>query len=85
MDTKVRTTNITYNYDYNTGKMVGKTIRETVSDTPDFDRDDGCEIETGLELDGIIGLSPLETLLTAAAGALLGNVIYHVIKKMMDK
>ena len=85
MDTKVRTTNITYNYDYDTGRMVGKTIRETVSDPPDLDRDDGCEIETGLELDGIIGLSPLETLLTAAAGALLGNVIYHVIKKMMDK
>lgn len=85
MDTKVRTTNITCNYDYDTGKMVGKTIRETVSDTPDLDRDDGCEIETGLELGGIIGLSPLETLLTAAAGALLGNVIYHVIKKMMDK
>lgn len=85
MDTKVRTTNITYNYDYDTGKMVGKTIRETVSDPTDLNRDEGGEIETGLELDGIIGLSLLETLLTAAAGALLGNVIYHVIKKMMDK
>ena len=42
-------------------------------------------VEYGVVLGSVIGVSPLETLLTAAAGALLGNVIYHVIKKMMDK
>lgn len=85
MDKNVTTTNVTYRYDDVTGRMIGKTICETVSNPPNLHRDDGCEIETGLELDGIIGPSPLGTLLTAAAGALLGNVIYHVIKKMMDK
>lgn len=85
MDKKVATTNITYRYDDDKGRMIGKTICETVSTPPELTSDGECKVETGVELEGIIGTSPLETLLTAAAGALLGNVIYHVVKKMMDK
>lgn len=46
---------------------------------------DEDDVEYGVDLDSVIEVSPWETILTAAAGALLGNVIYHVIKKMMDK
>ncbi len=47
--------------------------------------DDECEVETGVALDGVIETSPWETLLTAAAGAFLGNVIYHVVKGLTDR
>lgn len=81
MDKKVTTTNITYHYDDITDKMVGKTICETVSTPSELVSDDGCEIETGAELDGVVGTSPLEVLLMATIGALLGNVLYRVIRK----
>lgn len=81
MDKKVTTTNITYRYDDITDKMIGKTICETVSTPPELATDDGCEIETGVELDGIVETSPLEVLLMATIGALLGNLLYRVIRK----
>lgn len=89
MNKKVTTTNITYKYDDCDGKMVGKTIVETEEDyVPSVTTaatmsipDDDYEVETGVEMDGIIETSPLEVLLTAAIGALLGNLLYHAIRQ----
>lgn len=89
MNKKVTTTNVTYQYDDCSDKMVGKTIVETVEDfTPAVTTvaaasipDDDYEVETGVELDGIVEMPSLEILLTAAAGALLGNLLYRAIRK----
>ena len=81
MDKKVTTTNITYRYDDATDKMIGKTICETVSTPPELAYDGECEVETGVELDGVVGTSPLEVLLMATIGTLLGNVLYRAIRK----
>lgn len=69
--------------------MIDKTIVETVEDyTPAVTTtaavsipDDDYGVETGVELDGVIETSPLEVLLTAAIGALLGNLLYHAIRQ----
>lgn len=79
MSKNVTTTNITYQFDDMTGKMVGKTIVEIDGDPEQAS--DECEIENGIELDGVFGISPLETFLTAAAGALFGNLLYKIIHK----
>lgn len=88
MSKKITTTNITYQYDECNNKMVGKTIVEMVDDyTPSVTvaasasiPDDDYEIETGVELNSVTEMSPLEILLTATTGALLGNLLYHVIR-----
>jgi len=47
------------------------------------DNDENAEY--GVALDSVIETSPLETILTAAVGAFLGNVIYHIVKKLTDR
>ncbi len=42
---------------------------------------DEYKVETGIELDGVVEMSPLEIFLTAAAGALVGNLLYRAIRK----
>lgn len=82
MDKKVTTTEITYHFNDTTGQMTGKTIVETVQ--PDTSGND-CEVETGIELEGIIETPTWKTILATAAGTFIGNVIYRVIKKMNEK
>ena len=79
MDKKVKTTNITYQFDDVEDKIIGKTIVETEALSESVDGE--YEVETGVELDGITTMSPLEVLLTATIGALLGNLLYRVINK----
>lgn len=79
MDEKTTTTKTTYDFD-EFGKVIGETTVETVA-IPSESADDNCKIETGIEMDGIIETSPLEVFLTAAIGALLGNLLYHAIHK----
>ena len=85
------TTTIDTEYQYDENGNVTKIHSVTVVDDPTppcittvYDGSDD-DVEYGVELDDVIEVSPWETILTAAAGAFLGNVIYHVIKKMMDK
>lgn len=47
------------------------------------DNDD--DVECGVELDGAIEMSPWETILTAAVGAFLGNVVYRIVRKMIEQ
>ncbi len=62
-------------YEYNEyGKMSKKTVIETCDN-------DNTEIETGIELESTFGMSPLEIFLTATTGALVGNLLYRVIRK----
>lgn len=85
------TTTIDTEYQYNENGEVTKihTVTSYSDQTPPCTttvyNENEDSVEYGVDLDSVIGVSPLETILTAAAGALLGNVIYHVIKKMMDK
>lgn len=51
---------------------------ETAGTSGEADND--CKVETGVELDGIAEISPLEIFLTAAVGALVGNLLYWVIR-----
>jgi len=43
------------------------------------------DVEYGVALDSVIETSPWEMILTAAVGAFLGNVIYHVVKKLTGR
>lgn len=85
------TTTIDTEYQYNENGEVTKihTVTSYSDQTPPCTttvyNENEDSVEYGVDLDSVIGVSPLETILTAAAGALLGNVTYHVIKKMMDK
>ncbi len=79
MDKKTKTTKVTYHFDDVTEKMIGKTIVETEDLVEPIA--DGYDVETGVELDGVIELSPLEIFLTAAAGALVGNLLYRAAHK----
>jgi len=56
----------------------------TVYNGHDNDEDDD-DAEYGVALESVIETSPLETILTAAAGAFLGNVIYQIARKMIEK
>lgn len=47
--------------------------------------DDEDDVKCGVELDGVIEMSPWETILTAAIGAFLGNVVYRIVRKMVDQ
>jgi len=47
--------------------------------------DNDEDAEYGVSLDSVIETSPWETILTAAVGAFLGNIIYHVVKKLTDQ
>lgn len=79
MDKKVKTTNITYQFDDVEDKIIGKTIVETETLSEPIDGE--YDVETGVELDGVAAMSPLEVILTATVGALLGNLLYHAIRK----
>ena len=59
--------------------MVEKTIVETEATSEPASAE--YEIETGVELDSVIEMLPLEILLMTTVGALLGNLIYRVIHK----
>lgn len=58
-----------------TGDVAVPTVTTAYSD------DDDTEIETGVELESAFGMSPLEVFLTAATGAIIGNLLYRVIHK----
>ena len=81
--TTKNTTEVTYEYDAD-GKMTKKTVVETSDDiTPTItttcgNNDD--EVETGIELESTVELSPMEVFLTAA-GAVVGNILYKVLRK----
>jgi len=79
MDKKTKTTDVTYHFDDVTNKVIGKTIVETEDMVEPVT--DNYEVETGVELDGIVEMSPLEIFLTAAVGALVGNLLYRAIRK----
>lgn len=75
MDKKIKTTNITYNFNEE-GRRIGQTVTETVSEPAD----DDYAIESGVELESVVEALPLEIFLTVTAGALLGNLLYRVIR-----
>ena len=85
------TTTIDTEYQYNENGEVTKIHSVTAFSDPTppcittVYNEDEDSVEYGVDLDSVIGVSPLETILTAAAGAFLGNVIYHIVKKMIDK
>ena len=78
------TTETTYEYN-DLGKVVKKTVSEFWNDsTPTITTacsDDDADIESGVELESAFEVSPLETFLTAAIGALVGNLLYRAIRK----
>lgn len=84
LTTAKNTTETTYEYDeqnrvikrtvVETGDVIAPTITTTCGDDDD-------EIETGIELESAVELSPLEVFLTAAAGAVIGNLLYRAIRK----
>lgn len=85
------TTTIDTEYQYNEYGKVAKVHSVTTFNDPTppctttVYNEDEDSVEYGVDLDGVIEVSPLETILATAAGAFLGNIIYHVIKKMIDK
>lgn len=85
MSTAKNTTETTYEYN-DQGKMTKKTVIETgdvamPTVTTVCSGNDDTEVETGIELESAFGMSPLEIFLTAATGALVGNLLYRVIHK----
>lgn len=85
MSTAKNTTETTYEYN-DQGKMTKKTVIETgdvamPTVTTVCSGNDDTEVETGIELESAFGMSPLEVFLTAATGALVGNLLYRVIHK----
>ncbi len=80
-----KTTETTFEYN-----EMGNVSKQTVVETEDVampsattvypDHDD-TEVETGVELESTFEMSPLEILLTAATGALIGNLLYRLIRK----
>lgn len=85
MSTAKNTTETTYEYN-DEGKVSKKTVVE-IGDavmptvTTVYSGNDDAEIETGVELESAFGMSPLEVFLTAATGALVGNLLYRAIHK----
>lgn len=65
-------------YFYNEDEHI---CRSVTTETSDYCDCGDCEVETGVELDSVIEMSPLEILLTATVDALLGNLLYHVVRK----
>lgn len=85
MSTAKNTTETTYEYN-DQGKMTKKTVIETgdvamPTVTTVCSGNNDTEVETGIELESAFGMSPLEVFLTAATGALVGNLLYRVIHK----
>lgn len=78
------TTETTYEYDEK-DRVIKRTVVETgdiIAPSPIMPCcDDDDEVETGIELESTFELSPLEVFLTAAAGALVGNLLYKVLRK----
>lgn len=80
-----KTVETTYEYDRE-GKMTKKKVVEEgdfamPSVTTIYSDSNDTEIESGIELEGAFGMSPLEVFLTAAAGAVFGNLLYRVTHK----
>lgn len=85
LSTAKNTTETTYEYN-DQGKMTKKTVVEIgdvamPSVTTVYSGNDDTEVETGVELESAFGMSPLEVFLTAATGAIIGNLLYRVIHK----
>lgn len=85
LSTAKNTTETTYEYN-DEGKVSKKTVVETgdvavPTVTTTYCGDDDTEVETGVELESAFGMSPLEVFLTAAAGALVGSLLYRAIRK----
>ena len=85
MSTAKNTTETTYEYN-DQGKITKTTVIETgdvamPTVTTVCSGNDDTEVETGIELESAFGMSPLEVFLTAATGALVGNLLYRVIHK----
>ncbi len=81
LNTTKNTIETTYEYD-DVGKMSKKTVVETSNVVvPTVATSDDAEVETGVELEGSFGMSPLEVFLTAATGALVGSLLYWAIRK----
>lgn len=84
LSTAKNTTETTYEYN-DQGKMTKKTVVETgdvaMPTVTTVCSDDDTEVETGVELESAFGMSPLEVFLTAATGALVGNLLYRVIHR----
>ena len=74
-------------YEYNDdGRVSKKTVVETgdvamPTVTTVYSGNNDTEVETGVELESAFGMSPLEVFLTAATGALVGNLLYRAIHK----
>lgn len=75
---KTKTTKVTYDFDQS-----GQRIGETTIETEDLIEpiSDDYEVETGVELDGIVDVSPLQTLMLALAGGVLGAMLYKAFNK----
>lgn len=81
---KTITTETTFQYD-NANNITNKKTLQTISeDIPSCDdghlqpMDD--EVETGIEIEGVVDVSPVKAFLAAAAGAFIGNLIYHAVR-----
>lgn len=85
LSTAKNTTETTYEYN-DDGRVSKKTVVETgdvavPAVTTVYSGDDDAEVEAGVELESAFGMSPLEVFLTAATGAIIGNLLYRVIHK----
>ena len=85
LTTAKNTTETTYEYD-DLNRVAKKTVVEigdvvTPTVTTSYASNDDAEIETGVELESVFPMSPVEVFLTAAAGVLVGNLLYRVIRK----
>ena len=85
LSTAKNTTETTYEYNGD-GRVSKKTVVETgdvamPTVTTVYSGNNDTEVETGVELESAFGMSPLEVFLTAATGALVGNLLYRAIHK----
>ena len=85
MSTAKNTTETTYGVQ-RPRQMTKKTVVE-IGDvavptvTTVYSGNDDTEVEAGVELESAFGMSPLEVFLTAATGALVGNLLYRAIHR----
>lgn len=85
LNQSTKTVETTYEYDTE-GNMTKKKMVETgdcaiPSITTAYPDNNDTDIESGIELEGTFGMSPLEIFLTAAVGAVFGNLLYRVTHK----
>ena len=85
LSTAKNTTETTYEYN-DDGRVSKKTVVETgdvamPTVTTVYSGNNDTEVETGVELESACGTSALEVFLSAATGALVGNLLYRAIHK----